>query len=163
MRYDFLTKNLVRTFDWNDLGQNRSISEEVCINGRNYLKMGVTTATTVVGNLYLVYDQSVKRNKYVLLVGIARQHPNDLQVKRNEGIEIANLKSLDTPVMQIEFDHEVTWDEFEELAEWYVEYQTPRFLKTSEEIKQSRKNNNLNYSTKYPQDDEAFKLYSTNK
>ena len=163
MRYDFLTKNLVRTFDWNNLGQNRSISEEVCINGRKYLKTGVTTSTTVVGNLYLVYDQSVKRNKYVLLVGIARQHPNDLQVKRNEGIEIANLKSLDTPVMQIEFDHEVTWDEFEQLAEWYVEYQTPRFLKTSDEIKQSHKNNNLNYSTKYPQDDEAFKLYSTNK
>ena len=163
MRYDFLTKNLVRTFDWNDLNQNRSIFGEVCINGRKYLKTGVATATTVVGNLYLVYDRSVKHNKYVLLVGIARQHPNDLHIKRNEGIEIANLKSLDTPVMQIEFDHEVTWDEFEELAEWYVEHQTPRFLKTSEEIKQSRKNNNLNYSTKYPQDDEAFKLYSTNK
>ena len=163
MRYDFLTKNLVRTFDWNDLGKNRSISEEVCINGRKYLKTGVATATTVVGNLYLVYDRSVKHNKYVLLVGIARQHPNDLHIKRNEGIEIANLKSLDTPVMQIEFDHEVTWDEFKQLAEWYVEYQTPRFLKTSEEIKQSRKNNNLNYSAKYPQDDEAFKLYSTNK
>ena len=163
MRYDFLTKNLVRTFDWNDLGQNRSISEEVCINGRKYLKTGVTTATTVVGNLYLVYDQSVKRNKYVLLVGIARQHPNDLQVKRNEGIEIANLKSLDTPVMQIEFDHEITWYEFKELAEWYVEYQTPRFLKTREEIKQSLKNKNLNYFSKYPKDAEAFKLYSTNK
>ena len=143
MRYDFLNKNLVRTFNWDDLCQNRSISEEVFINGREYLKTGVATATTIVGNLYLVYDQSVKHNKYVLLVGIARQHPNDLQVKRNEGIEIANLKSLDTPVMQIEFDHEVTWDEFEQLAEWYVEYQTPRFLKTSEEIKQSHKNKKL--------------------
>ena len=163
MRYDFLTKNLVRTFDWNDLGQNRSISEELCINGRKYLKTGVTTSTTVVGNLYLVYDQSVKHNKYVLLVGIARQHPDDLQVKRSEGIEIANLKSLDTPVMQIEFDHEVTWDEFKELAEWYVAYQQPRFIQTSEEIDQRRKNNNLNYSKKYPQDTEAFKLYSTNK
>ena len=148
MRYDFLTKNLVRTFDWNDLYQNRSISEEVCINGRKYLKTGVTTSTTIVGNLYLVYDQSVKHNKYVLLVGIARQHPDDLQVKRNEGIEIANLKSLDTPVMQIEFDHEVTWDEFKELAEWYVVYQQPRFIQTSEEIDQRRKNNNLNYSKK---------------
>lgn len=143
MRYDFLTKKLIRTFDWNDLGYDRSISEEVCINGRKYLKTGVSTSTTVVGNLYLVYDQSVKRDKYVLLVGIARQHPNDLQVTRNEGIEIANLKSLDTPVMQIEFDHAVTWDEFKELAEWYVLYQTPRFLKTSEEIKQSRKNNGV--------------------
>ena len=156
MRYDFLNKNLVRTFNWDDLCQNRSISEEVFINGREYLKTGVATATTIVGNLYLVYDQSVKHNKYVLLVGIARQHPNDLQVKRNEGIEIANLKSLDTPVMQIEFDHEVTWEEFVELAEWYVEHQTPRFLKTSEEIKQSRKNNNLNYSAKYPKDDEVI-------
>ena len=143
MRYDFLNKKLIRTFDWNDLGYDRSISEEVCINGRKYLKTGVSTSTTVVGNLYLVYDQSVKRNKYVLLVGIARQHPNDLQVTRNEGIEVANLKSLDTPVMQIEFDHAVTWDEFKELAEWYVLYQTPRFLKTSEEIKQSRKNNGV--------------------
>ena len=83
MRYDFLTKNLVRTFDWNDLNQNRSIFGEVCINGRKYLKTGVATATTVVGNLYLVYDRSVKHNKYVLLVGIARQHPNDLHIKRN--------------------------------------------------------------------------------
>ena len=163
MRYDFLNKNLVRTFNWDDLCQNRSISEEVFINGRKYLKTGVTTATTIVGNLYLVYDQSVKHNKYVLLVGIARQHPDDLQVKRSEGIEIANLKSLDTPVMQIEFDHEVTWDEFKELAEWYVVYQQPRFIQTSEEIDQRRKNNNLNYSKKYPQDTEAFKLYSTNK
>ena len=163
MRYDFLNKNLVRTFNWDDLCQNRSISEEVFINGRKYLKTGVTTATTIVGNLYLVYDQSVKHNKYVLLVGIARQHPDDLQVKRSEGIEIANLKSLDTPVMQIEFDHEVTWDEFKELAEWYVVYQQPRFIQTSEEIDQRRKNNNLNYSKKYPQDTEVFKLYSTNK
>lgn len=163
MRYDFLNKNLVRTFNWDDLCQNRSISEEVFINGREYLKTGVATATTIVGNLYLVYDQSVKHNKYVLLVGIARQHPDDLQVKRSEGIEIANLKSLDTPVMQIEFDHEVTWDEFKELAEWYVAYQQPRFIQTSEEIDQRRKNNNLNYSKKYPQDTEAFKLYSTNK
>ena len=139
MRYDFLTKNLIRTFDWSDLGYDRSISGEVCINGRKYIKTGVSTSTTIVGNLYLVYDQSVKRNKYVLLVGIARQHPNDLRVKRNEGIEIANLKSLDAPVMQIEFDHEVTWDEFEELAEWYVAYQTPKFLKTSEELKQNSK------------------------
>ena len=162
MRYDFLTKNLVRTFDWNDLGQNRSISEEVCINGRKYLKTGVTTSTTVVGNLYLVYDQSVKRNKYILLVGIARQHPNDLRIKRNEGVEIANLKSLDTPTMQIEFDHEVTWDEVKKLAEWYVDYQTPKFLKTSEEIKESHKNYNLKHSQKYPQDDEAFKLYTIN-
>ena len=162
MRYDFLTKNLVRTFDWDNLGRDYSISEEVCINGRKYLKTGVTTATTVVGNLYLVYDQSVKHNKYVLLVGIARQHPNDLRIKRNEGIEIANLKSLDTPVMQIEFDHEITWYEFKELAEWYVEYQTPRFLKTREEIKQSLKNKNLNYFSKYPKDAEAFRLYSTN-
>ncbi len=163
MRYDFLNKNLVRTFNWDDLCQNRSISEEVFINGRKYLKTGVATATTIVGNLYLVYDQSVKHNKYVLLVGIARQHPDDLQVKRSEGIEIANLKSLDTPVMQIEFDHEVIWDEFKELAEWYVAYQQPRFIQTSEEIDQRRKNNNLNYSKKYPQDTEAFKLYSTNK
>ena len=158
----FLTKKLIRTFDWDNLSKNRSITEEVCINGRKYFKTGVTTATTVVGNLYLVYDQSVKRNKYILLVGIARQHPNDLRIKRNEGVEIANLKSLDTPTMQIEFDHEVTWDEFKELTEWYVDYQSPKFLKTSEEIKESHKNNNLKYSQKYPQDDEAFKSYTIN-
>lgn len=163
MRYDFLTKNLIRTFDWNDLGYDRSISEEVFINGRKYLKMGVATSTTVVGNLYLVYDRSVKQNKYILLVGIARQHPNELQVKRNKGIEIANLKSLDTPVIQIEFDHEISWDEFKKLAEWYVVNQTPKFIKTREEIKQTKNNKNLNYSKKYPQDAEAFKLYSTNK
>lgn len=140
MKYDFLTKELIRTFNWDNLGQNRSIAKEVCINGRKYYKTGIATSTTIVGNLYLVYDQSVKHKKYVLLVGIARQHPNDLQVKRNEGIEIANLKSLDTPVMQIEFDHEISWYEFKELAEWYAEHQEQKFLRTNEEIKQNTSN-----------------------
>ena len=138
MRYDFLTKTLVRSFDWNDMKEDRSMYEQVCINGRDYIKMGVATSTTVVGNLYLVEDQSVKQNKYVLLVGIARQHPCELNAKRSEGIEIANLKALNSPVMQIEFDHEVTWDEFKELADWYVAWQTPKMLKTNEELKQNK-------------------------
>ena len=138
MRYDFLTKTLVRSFDWNDMKEDRSICEQVCINGRDYIKMGVATSTTVVGNLYLVEDQSVKQNKYVLLVGIARQHPCELNAKRSEGIEIANLKALNSPVMQIEFDREFKWDEFEELANWYVAWQTPKMLKTNEELKQNK-------------------------
>ena len=138
MRYDFLTKTLVRSFDWNDMKEDRSMYEQVCINGRDYIKMGVATSTTVVGNLYLVEDRSVKQNKYVLLVGIARQHPKELNVKRSEGVEIANLKALNSPVMQIEFDHEITWDEFKELADWYVCWQTPKMLKTNEELKQNK-------------------------
>ena len=138
MRYDFLTKTLVRSFDWNDMKEDRSICEQVCINGRDYIKMGVATSTTVVGNLYLVEDQSVKQNKYVLLVGIARQHPCELNVRRGEGVEIANIKALNSPVMQIEFDHEVTWDEFKELADWYVAWQTPKMLKTAEELRQNK-------------------------
>ena len=138
MKYDFLTKTLVRSFDWNDMKEDRSMYEQVCINGRDYIKMGVATSTTVVGNLYLVEDQSVKQNKYVLLVGIARQHPCELNARRSEGIEIANLKALNSPVMQIEFDHEVTWDEFKELADWYVAWQTPKMLKTNEELKQNK-------------------------
>ena len=138
MKYDFLTKTLVRSFDWNDMKEDRSMYEQVCINGRDYIKMGVATSTTVVGNLYLVEDQSVKQNKYVLLVGIARQHPCELNAKRSEGVEIANLKALNSPVMQIEFDHEVTWDEFKELADWYVAWQTPKMLKTNEELKQNK-------------------------
>ena len=138
MKYDFLTKTLVRSFDWNDMKEDRSMYEQVCINGRDYIKMGVATSTTVVGNLYLVEDQSVKQNKYVLLVGIARQHPCELNVRRSEGVEIANIKALNSPVMQIEFDHEVTWDEFKELADWYVAWQTPKMLKTNEELKQNK-------------------------
>ena len=138
MMYDFLTKTLVRSFDWNDMKEDRSICEQVCINGRDYIKMGVATSTTVVGNLYLVEDRSVKQNKYVLLVGIARQHPKELNVKRSEGVEIANIKALNSPVMQIEFDHEITWDEFKELADWYVAWQTPKMLKTNEELKQNK-------------------------
>ena len=156
MQYDFLNKKLIRTFDWNNLGQNRSVLKEFSFNGRKYAKMGVNTATTVVGNLYLVYDQSVKRNKYVLLVGIARQHPNDLYITCSEGIEIANINSLNKPAMQIEFDHEITWEEFKELVEWYVEYQNVKLLRTSKEIKQMHKNKKENGSKLYCTDNELF-------
>lgn len=154
--YDFLTKKLIRTFDWTDFGCDRYYEDEVVINGRDYIRSCVATSSTIVGNLYEVYDQSVKLNKYVLVVGEARQHPAELDITREGGIEIANVNSLMNPIMQIELDHEATWEEFESLAEWYVCHQIPKMTLTKEEIK------NKGYDKKYPDDEEAFKSYSSN-
>lgn len=131
---DFLFKTLVRSFDWTDFGMDRYMEKSVFIDGREYIKTGDYTSTTVVGNLFKVHNPDANFNKYILCIGVARQHPNDLHINRNEGVEIAHIKSLMEPSIQMEFDHEITWEEFKHLVSWYVWNQNKKFVKTKEEI-----------------------------
>lgn len=132
---NLLNKELVRSFDWSDYGQNRSIEKRVKINGRTYYKQGTYTATSIVGDLYKVYDQSDEQFNYLLLIGVARQHPNDEKISFAEGIERAALNAKMNPNMIFKFAHKVNWDFFREIAENYVYNYLPKeLIRTKEEI-----------------------------
>lgn len=131
---NFFRKELVDTFFYTDLNQNREDSKEVVINGRTYIKLGTRTATTVVANLYKVWDPSVKFYKYVALVGVTRQHPCDVKVDKEKGIELANEAANINPSMTITFDHKITYHEFKNFALSYISSLEPKFIKTRQEI-----------------------------
>ena len=131
---DFLTKELVDTFVYSDFGKDREDSTEVKINGRTYIKFGTRTATCVVANLYKLCTPSDNSLKYVALIGISRQHPCDVKITKNEGLETANVNANISPIANIQFDHKVNWYEIKPILEGIAMAQTKRFVKTRQEI-----------------------------
>jgi hypothetical protein len=158
MNTNFLHKEFIRSFFYDNKRTDREFEKEEIINGRTYYKLCVATVTTLVGNLYKVYDSSDKRFKYCLIVGMARQHPNDNHVTREEGIEKASENALISPSIVMEFDHEISWPEFRDFAQLYIETIEPRAIKTREEIIEGQKDDE--YGKKYPNDVFAFKLFT---
>ena len=67
------TKELIKTYSFNDIYNNRNDEHVKTVKGRTVIELGTRTATSFVGNLYRVYDYSVKSYKQLLLVGVAKQ------------------------------------------------------------------------------------------
>ena len=67
------TKELIRTYTYDDIHTNRNDERVKVVKGRTVIELGTRAATSFVGNLYRVYDYSVKSYKQLLLVGVATQ------------------------------------------------------------------------------------------
>lgn len=143
----FLFKELVNTFGYTTATQNRDVYTDVSINGRRYRKYGTLQAVTFVGNLYKVGCsgegywpkedspiQTSKNEKYVLVVGMSKQHPYDTKVNKELGYEIAQTNSLDNPCMVIEVQGKFTKRRFVDLVEYYLDTMKLEFIKTRGEI-----------------------------
>ena len=143
----FLFKELVNTFGYTTATQNRDVYADVSINGRHYRKYGTLQAVTFVGNLYKVGCsgegywpkeqgpiQTSKNEKYVLVVGMAKQHPYDTKVNKELGYEVAHENALDNPCMVIEVQGKFTKRRFVDLVEYYLDTMKLEFIKTRGEI-----------------------------
>ena len=67
------TKELIKTYTYDDIHTDRKGERVNVVKGRTVIELGTRAATSFVGNLYRVYDYSVKSYKQLLLVGVAKQ------------------------------------------------------------------------------------------
>ena len=67
------TKELIKTYTYDDIHTDRRSERTNVVKGRTVVELGTRAATSFVGNLYRVYDYSVKSYKQLLLVGVAKQ------------------------------------------------------------------------------------------
>lgn len=67
------TKELIKTYTYDDIHTDRRGERVKVVKGRTVIELGTKAATSFVGNLYRVYDYSVKSYKQLLLVGVAKQ------------------------------------------------------------------------------------------
>ena len=67
------TKELIKTYTYDDIHTDRRSERTNVVKGRTLIELGTRAATSFVGNLYRVYDYSVKSYKQLLLVGVAKQ------------------------------------------------------------------------------------------
>lgn len=136
---DWLSKELLETYCFSNIDEDRTRSKEVIINGRPYIKYGVECATTVVALKYKVFDPSINRHKFAILYGIARQNPGDLIITAEEGKEIAMENALINPVMKVEYMNDPDAFTVNLFMRAYVAGLSVKFVNTKQELKSLNK------------------------
>lgn len=131
------TKELVHTYSFNNIYSNRAAQKESVIKGRTVIELGTKTATSFVGNLYRVFDRSVKSFKYLLLVGVAKQNPDmfnpDYVITEEDAEEVAALNAILNPVLSYVIDEPFKDDYFIDLCIVMDEMMPLTFVMTPEE------------------------------
>lgn len=125
-----VSKEFVKSFSWTSLTENREVLKPVVIDGRKYYKTGREQAVTFVGNLYKIDGQM---SKYVLYVGMAKQHPDEHNVLVPDGIDIAAENAYTNPILVMEVFKDFDYNAFSEMMTTYWEYMPLDMLRTKEE------------------------------
>ena len=133
-QFNMSTKELIRTYSFNDIYCNRNDEVRKIVKSRTIVELGTRVATCFVGNLYKVYDSSVESFKYLLLVGVARQNPDyDSPVEVEEAEEAAALNAQLFPVLTYIVDKPFDDDYFTDLCIVMRQMMPVKFIKTLEE------------------------------
>lgn len=131
---DYNTKEFVRSYHYNNAKEDRCYIKQEIINGRTYDKYGVGTVTSMVIDLWKVYDPSVKLFKYVYIGGISRQHPNDCRINTELGYELAHENAFVNPVFRMEYTEKIPTKLVILMMENYVAGLPIEFVRTRQEI-----------------------------
>ena len=154
---DFLRKDVVKSYSFNNVGMNRNFEKKVLVNGHTAVIKCVAPIAVMEGVLYKVYDHSVKSFKYVLHVGIGEQdvHEN-VQANVEELKEMAIDSMLISPVITMTFDDDNDFN-FSEICTNYMSSRKPKAMMSLEEVHGEDKK--TSYGRKYPYDWAYFKIY----
>ena len=154
---DFLRKDLVETFYFTNVNDNRTYVNREIVNGREVDVRGQVCATTLIGLLYRVYDPSVESYKYILHVGVANQGNADAVVDVDEEYEEAYINALMNPQIQYVIGDDYTSFEWSVFSLAILSTQPKRFVLTDEEVRIAQFFDR--YGKKYPKDYLYFNLY----
>ena len=135
------TKELIKTYTYDDIHADRRDERVKVIKGRTVIELGTRAATSFVGNLYRVYDYSVKSYKQLLLVGVAKQPLDNGNGEFEETIyEEAMENAWVDPMVKIVLDDiedsrvPINEDYFIDLCIVLSEMMKVRLLMTDEEM-----------------------------
>ena len=135
------TKELIKTYTYDDIHADRRDERVKVVKGRTVIELGTRAATSFVGNLYRVYDYSVKSYKQLLLVGVAKQPLDNGNDEFEETIcEEAMENAWVDPMVKIVFDDvedsrvPINEDYFMDLCIVLSEMMNVRLLMTDEEM-----------------------------
>ena len=135
------TKELIKTYRYDDIHADRRDERVKVVKGRTVIELGTRAATSFVGNLYRVYDYSVKSYKQLLLVGVAKQPLDNGNGEFEETIyEEAMENAWVDPMVKIVLDDiedsrvPINEDYFIDLCIVLSEMMKVRLLMTDEEM-----------------------------
>lgn len=99
-------KTLVDEYWSSDVAWDRSTFVSYNINGRVWWKHGQRPAVTYFGKIYKVNfpDKFDTSRQYMMEIGMARQSTKELQVSKQEGVEIAAEHAVTQPIAVMYFE-----------------------------------------------------------
>ena len=131
---DFVSKELVKTLAYTTAKQNRDVYSEVVINGRKYIKTGTLQVVTVVCNVWKVFNKETNLYEYQALFGLAKQHPEDIEINKELAYEIANTNSFINPFIKMQVNKRFGENTFRDMMRVYISDMDLECIKTKEEI-----------------------------
>lgn len=143
MNSNLIGKELVKTFSYSTLSQDRDAYAEVIIDGRTYLKYGQLQAVTIVGFMYKIYNSELGTNEYYVYCGMTKQHPCDTKITKEIGYEQASINAQMNPFMEMKVDKAFGNITFSKMMEAYVDDMDLEFIKTKQEIIKQGKNTSI--------------------
>ena len=99
--YDFLNKTEIDTFTYSSAKENRYTCKNMMYLGRKYTKWGDEQIVTFFGIMYEVENTVKHKTEYVVLVGLSKQHPEDIHHDKKVALETARVNALMDPFMTI--------------------------------------------------------------
>lgn len=126
------SKKIVRSYDYSDFNQEREHITKEIINGRTYFKHGRYCSTAFVGDVYKV-ESNGEPFKYIMLIGLSRQHPNERQASREKGIEVAAINAKMCPVAEIKLCAIPEFSHFKKIIDSYLDTLPYEYVRTKEE------------------------------
>lgn len=121
-----------------DVTWDRNTFVSYNINGRLWWKHGKRPSVTYFAKIYKVhmYDKFDTTRQYVMQIGMARQSTKELQVSKQEGIEIAAEHAVTNPIAVIYFEKKPMRKDFLKIVEVFrgLSKNSHRLVMTREEL-----------------------------
>ena len=131
---DFLNKEEVDTFVWSSAKLDRYNCKNTMYLGRYYTKWGDEQIVTFFGIKYAVKNLDTNKTEYVVIVGMSKQHPEDVHHDKKIAMETARINALIDPFMTIRnVSKEFTKQQFIDMVRAFHTSMDLDFIMTSEE------------------------------
>lgn len=96
---DFTNKELISVYSYSDKGENRRMVKHHVYNGRKFTEYGEYGVAAYVGHVYKITEKDTGMTVYCVLIGMARQHPNDYKLNMERAWELAAERAEIDPIM----------------------------------------------------------------
>lgn len=152
---EFLNKKLILEGSLSNINKDRTYETDVVINGRHYTKKGKETATTFYIRVYKT-SENIPLKRYLLNVGISRQHPADFKNNKELAEEVAGENCIVDPIISIWSTKCPTNESIETICKAYLSGMADhRFILTRDERNMNKAERDYNYFC----DDKNRKFY----
>lgn len=130
-------KEFVDAFEWTNSKFIDGAIRTERILGRIWASLGKLQTVTFVASKVRIDSSSNEPSKYLLTVGMSKQHPEDRTTNKDVALEVAMENALIKPIIRMEVNKDFDQIDFNRMIQTYYKsniHDNLKFVKTKQEI-----------------------------